>query len=184
MSRFSAAVLLLPVYALVLGCGDPASAGAPDSRLAGPAPIASLAQPSVRIVLFGDSNTDTCPRESGAKFSYVSVKPALKPGAPHLACQVAGKVEAKWRALRTETVRAVNHGISSTATGGGGFGWQNRTTQGSPNARTRVTGVTRYEAEVLGKGYPWSGGEPQNKYFPNGAVRRVNAFVPGANDFA
>lgn len=141
-------------------------------------------QPSVRIVLFGDSNTDTCPREAGAKSSYVSVAPALAPTAAHLACQVAGKVEAKWRALRTESIRAVNHGIASTATGGGGFGWQDRTTQGSPNARTKVNGVTRYEAEVLGKGYPWSGGEPKNMYFPNGAVRRVNSFVPRANDFA
>lgn len=161
--------------------------GAPDSPLTPVTPesCATTAPPGVvRVVLFGDSNTDRCTGTAGAKSSYVSVDPALGPNAPHQACQVAGKIETEWGALpRSEVIEAVNHGISSTATGGGGFGWQDRTNQGSPNARTVVNGTTRFEAEVLGVGFPWSGGEPTNQYFPVGSVTRVNAFVPGPNDF-
>lgn len=158
---------------------------APASAFSGSA-CATTAPPGVvRVVLFGDSNTDRCNGTTGAKSSYVSVDPALGPNAPHQACQVAGKIETDWGALpRTEVIEAVNHGIASTATGGGGFGWQDRTTQGSPNARTVVNGTTRFEAEVLGAGFPWSGGEPTNQYFPDGSVTRVNAFVPGTDDFA
>jgi lysophospholipase L1-like esterase len=159
--------------------------GAPDSPLTSAACATTPEPPLVRVALFGDSNTDRCIADPDDRTSYVSVAPALGPDAPHRACQVAGKIEAGWEALsRSETIRAVNHAISSTATGGGGFGWQDRTTQGSPNARTVVNGTTRFEAEILGAGFPWSGGEPANQYFPNGAVTRVNAFVPGPADFA
>ena len=139
----------------------------------------------VRVVLFGDSNTDRCENVQPPNriSSYVSVKPRLKPSDPPLPCSVPGKVDSAWRAMRTTAVRVVNHAIASTTTGGGGFGGPDRTTQGAPNARTLVNGVTRYEGEVLGASYPWSGGEPANAYFP-GAVRRVNAYSPGATDFA
>jgi hypothetical protein len=140
----------------------------------------------VRIVLFGDSNTDRCEEVQPPNriSSYVSVSPRLGPDDPHLACSVAGKVEAAWRESRSETIRVVNHAIASSTSGGGGFGGPNRTGQGSPNARLKVGGMTRYEAEVLGKGYPWTGGEPTNFSFPTGPVERVNAFTPGPNDFA
>ena len=53
----------------------------------------------------------------------------------------------------------------STTTGGNTHltGDPDRSSQGSPNARFSVGGKTRFEAEVLGEGYPWSGGEPTNK---------------------
>jgi lysophospholipase L1-like esterase len=141
----------------------------------------------VRIVLFGDSNTDRCEEilPPNRISSYVSVSPRLAPTDPHLACSVPGKVEAAWKAARPETIRVVNHGISSTTTGGntGLAGDPVRSSQGTPNARTAVNGVTRFEGEVLGKAYPWSGGEPTNTAFPTGPVLRVNAYTPGPNDF-
>ncbi|HET8623697.1 MAG TPA: GDSL-type esterase/lipase family protein [Gemmatimonadales bacterium] len=132
---------------------------------------------AVRIVTFGDSNTDSCKGEPGNVSSYVSTAPRLAPDDPHRPCQVAGKIEAKWSAMRSETFRAVNHGIVSTTTGTG------RSNLGSPNARTLVNGVTRFEAEVLGRGYPWSGAEPTNQWFPSGGVVRENAYTPGADDY-
>jgi hypothetical protein len=47
---------------------------------------------------------------------------------------------------------------------------------GAPQARTLVSGITRFEGEVLGAAWPWSGGEPVNTVFPDGALRRVQAF--------
>jgi hypothetical protein len=139
----------------------------------------------VRVVLFGDSNTDLCQEVQPPNriSSYVSVKPRLKPGDPPLICSVAGKVDSAWRSRRTDAFRVVNHGIASSTTGGGGFGGPDRTSSGAPNARTPVNGVTRFEGEVLGTAYPWAGGEPVNSYFP-GPLLRINAFGPGANDFA
>ncbi|HUQ19498.1 MAG TPA: SGNH/GDSL hydrolase family protein, partial [Gemmatimonadaceae bacterium] len=43
---------------------------------------------------------------------------------------------------------------------------------------------TRFEGEVLGSAYPWSGGETNTSFFPSGPIARVRAFAPGANDFA
>ena len=141
----------------------------------------------VRIVLFGDSNTDHCEETPSASrlSSYVSVAPRLAPDDPPLSCSVAGKVEAAWEAERSERIRVVNHGIASTTTGGnsGAPGDPARSSQGSPNARLKVGAFTRFEAEVLGRGRPWSGGEPTNSSFPTGPIDRVNAFSPGANDF-
>lgn len=144
-----------------------------------PAPL------SVRIVLFGDSNTDRCEEVAPPNrlSSYVSVAPRLSPTDAPLACSVAGKVDAAWKGVRAEPIGVVNHAIASSTTGGGGFGGPNRTSQGAPNARTAVNGVRRFQAEALGKGYPWSGGEPTNSSFPTGPIQRVNAFVPGTNDF-
>jgi hypothetical protein len=139
----------------------------------------------VRLVLFGDSNTDRCEeiQPPNRISSYVSVKPRLKPTDPPLACSVPGKADSAWRSLRAEAFRVVNHAIAGTTTGGGGFGGPDRTSQGAPNARTQVNGVTRFEGEVVGTAYPWAGGEPVNAYFP-GPVLRLNAFGPGAHDFA
>ena len=139
----------------------------------------------VRIVLFGDSNTDRCEEVSppGRRSSYVSVTPRLAPDDPPLACSVAGKVQASWTAAGSEAIRIVNHAIASTTSGGGSFGGPNRSSAGSPNARTVVGGVSRFQAEAMGRGYPWSGGEPTNSSFPSGPIRRVNAFAPGPNDF-
>jgi len=163
--------------------------GAPDSPFAGP--VCATTPLLVRVVLFGDSNTDRCEDHVGGsdplRFgSYVSVKPALAPGAAHLSCSVAGKVVAAWSAARSESLLVVNHGIASTTTGGlGGAGDAVRTSQSAPNARAAVGGVTRFEAEVLGVNAPnWSGGETNGTAFPSGPVTRVNAFVPKTNDFA
>jgi hypothetical protein len=165
-----------------LGVAPFTSSALSNKVCATPAAVALV----VRIVLFGDSNTDRCeevPAPSRIS-SYVSVWPRLSPTDSHLACSVAGKTQLAWESLRSETIRVVNHGIASSTSGGGGFGGPNRTSKGSPNARLKVSGFTRYEGEVLGKGYPWSGAEPTNSAFPSGPVKRVNAFAPGPNDFA
>jgi lysophospholipase L1-like esterase len=77
----------------------------------------------------------------------------------------------------------VNHGIGGTTTGGGAYGGPNRHSLGGPQARTLVSGVTRFQGEVLGAKWPWSGGEPVNLKYVDGALRRVQAFVPGVDDF-
>ena len=104
--------------------------------------------------------------------SYVSSgDPAIRLGAndPNDIRQLAGKIEARWRANRSETIRAVNHGISGTRTGTG------RTIVFAPNALETVGGVTRYQGEVLGAAYPWSGGEPVNEFYPTGAILRTTS---------
>ena len=141
--------------------------------------------PAVRVVTFGDSNTDW--GVNGAdplvvSRSYLSQGSYLAAMAPHGSDQLAAKIEAQWKAVRANAIRAVNHGISSTTTGGGGFGGSNRHS-GAPQARTVVSGVTRFEGEVLGLKWPWSGGEPVTTKYTNGAIRRVQSFTPGTNDF-
>lgn len=101
----------------------------------------------------------------------------LAPSAPNSPLQLAGKIEARWAEIRTEPLSVINHGVGWTATGSG------RSPRSSPGARTVVDDVTRFEAEVLGEGYPWSGGETSATYFPEGPIRRVNAFTPGPDDF-
>jgi hypothetical protein len=139
----------------------------------------AMATGAVRIVTLGDSNTDA--GWSGANptvvaTSYISVGGPYAGPNNNNATQLAGKIEAKWRAQSSVSFAAVNHGISGTGTGAG------RTSSGAPNARESVGGVSRFAGEVLGAGYPWSGGET-SQYFPNGPVKRVAAFVPGPNDF-
>ncbi|HUQ47086.1 MAG TPA: SGNH/GDSL hydrolase family protein [Gemmatimonadaceae bacterium] len=144
-----------------------------------PLVFTAMATGAVRIVTFGDSNTDAGwagTNQALVATSYISVEgPRAGPNA-HNPTQLAGKIEAKWRAASSVSFAAVNHGISGTGTGSG------RTGAGAPNAREIVDGVTRFAGEVLGAGYPWSGGESGSN-FPNGPVRRVGAFVPGPNDF-
>jgi lysophospholipase L1-like esterase len=149
----------------------------------------SDADAGVRVVLFGDSNTDAGWRGTEPRAvvrSYVSDGgPRVPASGPHSPLQLAGKIEARWRAQADAApIRVVNHGISGTTTGGGGHGGKDRNVGGAPNARTVVNGTTRFDGEVLGAAYPWSGGEPIARNYPTGAIRRVNAFVPGPNDFA
>jgi adhesin/invasin len=149
-----------------------------------PVVFVALGQADVQIVTFGDSNTDlgfvgttTQPKVA----SYVSgANPAIKlnANAPNDATQLAGKIEIRWKQNRSKTIKAVNHGITGTFTGTG------RTTVLSPNALEAVGGVTRFQGEVLGDAYPWSGGEPVNDFYPTGAIQRVNAFKPRTSDFA
>jgi hypothetical protein len=135
----------------------------------------------VRIITFGDSNTDfgfagTNPIPVVA--AYVSsADNRLPSSAPNSPYQLAGKIEARWRAQSTKTIVAVNHGISATSTGAG------RTPRGAPNAQTQVDGISRFAGEVLGAAYPWSGGEPTNGFYTSGAIMRVQSFSPGSNDF-
>jgi hypothetical protein len=77
-------MLLLPAYlALAIGCGAPVAP--PDSACTGTAPPATAILPPVRIVLFGDSNTDTCIGTKRQRSSYVS--PAAAPtGSPERSC--------------------------------------------------------------------------------------------------
>jgi lysophospholipase L1-like esterase len=143
----------------------------------------------VRIVTFGDSNTDNGWSGTDPEIlarSYVSRAPLrLGPLDPHDPRQLAAKIEVAWQAVRNNPITAVNHGIGGTTTGGGGFGGGDRHPSGSPNARTMVHEITRFEAEVLGRGAPdWDGGEPTNGFYPDGPIRRRHAFVPGPNDFA
>ena len=143
--------------------------------------------PAVRVVTFGDSNTDWgldgISPQVLAK-SYTSEAPHSAAMLPHSSHQLAGKIEAEWRTVRSNAIRAVNHAIAGTTTGGDGFGGPNRRSTGAPQARTRVAGVTRFEGEVLGAKWPWSGGEPVNAKYVEGALRRVQAFVPSTHDFA
>ncbi|HZJ01695.1 MAG TPA: SGNH/GDSL hydrolase family protein, partial [Gemmatimonadaceae bacterium] len=148
-----------------------------------PVIFVALGTADVQIVTFGDSNTDlgfagtsSSPRAG----SYVSsTNPAIKldANAPNDTTQLAGKIESRWRANRSTTIKAVNHGISGTGTTAG------RSILLAPSALTVVNGVTRFRGEVLGDAYPWSGGEPVNAFYPNGAILRVQAFKPRSSDF-
>jgi hypothetical protein len=156
---------------------------ATSAGLAGsPLIFTALGTAQVQLVTFGDSNTDY--GFSGNNFavvaaSYVSNLPAqrLGPNDPNNGTQLAGKVEARWRANRSKTIIVVNHGVAGTTTGTG------RSILLSPNAREAVNGVTRFEGEALGVAYPWSGGESPSSAYPQGPIARVQAFTPRASDF-
>lgn len=154
----------------------PADAGA-SGRAAGD---------TLRVTTFGDSNTDWGTGEAEpfvrAK-SYISdTPPRLAPDAPNAPEQLAGLIEARWRATSARPIRVVNHAIAGTNTGGNA-GTPARNRNGAPNVQTVVGGATRFDGEVLGRAYPWSGGEPTSAAYPSGAIRRVNAYVPGPDDF-
>lgn len=139
----------------------------------------AIATAGVRIVTFGDSNTDvgwSGTNPVAVATSYVSAEGPRAGPSTHNPTQLAGKIEAKWKAASAVSIAAVNHGISSTWSGAG------RTGVGAPNARETVAGVTRFAGEVLGAGYPWDGAETSPN-FPNGSIKRVAAFAPGPNDF-
>jgi uncharacterized protein YjdB len=147
------------------------------------------ADDTVVVVTFGDSNTDigwSGSDRTRIASSYISLESTRIPAAaPHHPTQLAYKIEHAWRAASATPIVAVNHAIGGTSTGGGAGGGPNRTWTGdAPNARTEVGGVTRFEGEVLGRAYPWSGGEPVNAQFPEGAIRRAHARAAHANSFA
>lgn len=168
----------------VLGLGGNSLFASVPGLSGDPLVFVALGTAQIQIVTFGDSNTDfgfegTSPLKRVS--SYVSSgDPAIRlsASAPNSPLQLAGKIEARWRANRPETIKAVNHGISGTRTGTG------RTIVFAPNALETVGGVTRYQGEVLGMAYPWSGGEPVNEFYPTGSILRTNAFTPRASDFA
>ena len=155
--------------------------------------IQSFSAPSTgvdfRLVTFGDSNTDNGYSGTDPTVlvgSYVSNDAAtrLSASAPHSPLQLAGKVEAQWNGSHAAVLRVVNHGIGGTGTGGGSGGGPDRSGVGAPHARAVVSSVTRYEAEVLGAGHTWSGGEPTNSSYPSGALSRTNAVAASSDDFA
>jgi hypothetical protein len=129
-----------------------------------PSGVVSTVVPAIRLALIGDSNLER--GKSGTSTvatSYVSgttlsIDPEAYPDHPKL---MSGKI----MAFRAD-VEAVNHGISSTRTGTG-------TVSGRPDALHSINGVTRFEAEVLGKGYPWTAA----------SIPRVNAFTPTPVDY-
>jgi adhesin/invasin len=148
-----------------------------------PIRFTALGLAQVQIVTFGDSNTDLgfSGTNAAAKVgSYISsINPALKlgPNAPNDPTQLAGKIESRWKTTRTKTIKAVNHGIAGTATGTG------RSILLAPNAMEAVGGVQRFRGEMFGDGYPWSGGETANEFYPTGPILRVQAFKPRSSDF-
>jgi uncharacterized protein YjdB len=168
----------------VLGMGGNSLFASVPGLSGNPLVFVALGTAQVQIVTFGDSNTDfgfegTSPiKRVGSYVSSGDPAIRLSANAPNSPLQLAGKIEARWRANRPETIRAVNHGISGTLTGTG------RTIVFAPNALESVGGVTRYQGEVLGVAYPWSGGEPVNEFYPTGAILRTNAFVPRSSDWA
>lgn len=138
----------------------------------------------VQIVTFGDSNTDLGfqgTQRVPSVSSYVSAAdPAIRlaADAPHSTLQLAGKIEARWKANSSKSIKVANHGISGTSTGTG------RSGLGAPHALEQVGGVSRFRGEVMGDAYPWSGGEPVNDVYRTGAIQRTQAFVPRSSDFA
>jgi|GEM_PF-5999648 len=134
-------------------------------RVSPPSAVVATVVPAVRLAMIGDSNLER--GKSGATTvatSYVSgTSQAIDTGAyldhPKL---TSGKV----MGLRPD-VEAVNHGIASTGTGTG-------TVWAHPHALHAISGITRFEAEVLGRGFPWTAA----------GITRVNAFTPTAADFA
>jgi lysophospholipase L1-like esterase len=132
----------------------------------------------IRIVTFGDSNTDWGYSGTSATVlvsSYVSNRASTRLAfhQPNSSLQLAGKIESQWAG--SDPIVAINHGIAGTTSGTG-------TSGGAPNALTSVSGVTRFRAEVLGTGYLWSGGETGGN-FPSGPISRTLAFTPDGNDF-
>jgi GDSL-like lipase/acylhydrolase family protein/Big-like domain-containing protein len=170
-----------------LGIGENSLLATAPGLAGSPVTFVAVGTVAVQVVTFGDSNTDL--GFSGTDIndrvsSYVSSQPSngirvrLGPNDPNSGLQLAGKIEFKWRAARTPSIRVANHGIAGTTTGAG-----RDATTGAPNAQEAVNGVTRFQGEVLGMAYPWSGGEPTNFNYPNGPVRRVQAFQPRNSDF-
>ncbi|MEO5588733.1 MAG: SGNH/GDSL hydrolase family protein, partial [Gemmatimonadaceae bacterium] len=168
----------------ILGLGGNSLFATAPGLSGNPIIFIALGTADVQIVTFGDSNTDLgfqgvdpSPKVS----SYISSSnPAIKLGsnAPNSTLQLAGKIEARWTANRGTTIKAVNHAIAGTSSGTG------RSILFAPNALEQVGGVSRFRGEVLGDAYPWSGGEPVNPFYPDGAILRVQAFSPrSSSDF-
>ncbi len=170
--------------AWTLGLGGNSLTASVAGLIGSPVVFVAVGQADVQIVTFGDSNTDLgfSGTDPAAKVgSYVSsINPAIRltADAPNSALQLAGKIESRWKANRpAQTIKAVNHAIAGTESGIG------RSLVTAPNALEQVAGITRFRGEVLGLGYPWSGGEGTNDFYPAGPVLRVQAFAPRSADF-
>jgi hypothetical protein len=130
-----------------------------------PSDAVATVVPAVRFAMIGDSNLargvsgTTTVATSYLHGDDLSIDPDAYPDHPKL---LSGRI----MELRPE-VEAVNHGISSTRTGTG------TVSGGRPHALHSIAGTRRFEAEVLGLGYPWTAV----------GVPRVNAFVPTTADF-
>ena len=167
----------------ILGLGGNSLFASVPGLSGDPVIFVALGTADVQIVTFGDSNTDlgfAGTNPSPKVGSYVSsTNPAIKLGAnaPNDTTQLAGKIESRWKANRSSTIKAVNHGIAGTSTGAG------RSILSAPNALTQVGGVSRFRGEVLGDAYPWNGGESVNEFYPTGSIQRVQAFKPRSSDF-
>lgn len=171
-----------------LGIGENSLFATASGLSGSPLVFVAVGTVAVQVVTFGDSNTDlgfsgTDPTQRYS--SYVSsaqsngTRVRLGPNDPNSGLQLAGKIEAKWRAARPQTsIRVVNHAIAGTSTGLG-----RDAGSGAPNAQESVGGTTRFQGEALGMAYPWSGGEPFSPVYPNGPIRRVQAFQPRNSDF-
>jgi lysophospholipase L1-like esterase len=167
-----------------LGLGANSLTAQVAGLIGSPVLFSALGQADVQIVTFGDSNTDLgfAGTDPAAKVgSYISsINPAIRlsADAPNSALQLVGKIETRWKANRpNQTLRAVNHGIAGTYTNSG------TSILTSPNGLHVVNGVSRFAGEVLGAGYPWSGGESTNSFYPNGSILRVQAFKPRSADY-
>jgi adhesin/invasin len=166
-----------------LGVGGNSLFGSVAGLSGDPVVFVAVGQTEVQIVTFGDSNTDlgwigtTTQPKVASYISSANSSIRLAPSDPNDATQLAGKIESRWRSNSSKSIRAVNHASSGTGTG------TDRTILTSPNALFVNNGVTRFAGEVLGDGYPWSGGEPQNQIYPNGEIFRVNAFKPRSQDW-
>jgi hypothetical protein len=175
----STGIAVLPAWTLGPSTGVQ-TVTATVNGLAGQAATVSATAATVRLVTFGDSNTDygfagTNPDIRAA--SYVSDNPIRNSSnAANSPLQLAGKIESLWTTTYSPAIIAINHGVGGTTTG------TPRSTHGAPSARTAVEGVTRYDAEVLGWNFAWSGGEPANEYY-SGPIARQRAYVPNTNDF-
>lgn len=151
------------IRAVFLACGVVACGGEKSVAPVAP-PI-----PVVRIITFGDSHIDFGIRgDSLVDVSYIS-QDMLLLGVKSVDSKyaLAGKVEA----LSNSSLKfvAVNHGIGGTSSD---ESWRG---DREPNALTVWNGITRFEAEVLGRGGPdWDAGTGK---------RRVYAFQPTKDDF-
>ena len=133
--------------------------------------------PAVRVITFGDSNTDwgldgTNPTVLAT--SYVSHGPSSAAMLPNTSDQLAGKIEIRWKALRSNAVRAVNHGVSGTTTGGGGFGGPDRRSDGAPRRAPSSPALPALRARcsaLRGHGREVSRSTPPFPTAPSGGCR-------------
>ncbi len=157
--RFVTASATLSLVSLVLvSCSEPSAI----------APV-TVVTPKVRIVTFGDSHVDFgIMGDRSVDVSYISqdlIRSGIK--SVHSPYSLAGKIEAlSTSKLKIETV---NHGIGGTSSDDS---WR---FDGEPNALAVWKGVTRFEAEVLGRGGPdWDAGTGK---------LRLHAFKPTPDDY-
>jgi hypothetical protein len=111
------------------------------------------AVPAVRIVTFGDSHVDFGIRGSDeVDVSYISQDlPQSGVKLVHSPYSLAGKLAAL--SDKSLKIEAVNHGIGGTSSDAS---WRK---DGEPNALAEWKGITRFEAEALGRGGPeWDAG--------------------------